>query len=760
MKKMHTFPEHPALLLGLFSFFILFLPPQLQAQDWQQARRFSASGSNRLSNTAVASAPDGSIYLAGSLKGTVTFDHITVSAPSDQGFLARLSRNFEVLWVHAFPEKAYDLATDALGHVFLAGSQNNDTLSYVAKYDSNGLLLNTFLSEGGRSQARTIRTDADGNVYVAGWMTDTTSFGNITLDLSGSVDSYLMRLGPALSQVSWAVQGGLSSRRDLSYGLVVDSEGNVYFGGNYSQSHNIFCFCWSGSFFVEKRSGADGALIWNKVLSGGSGSSTRLYVEISEDETTLFASASFKNTVNFGNGLSLTTGGGTDDYHLFVAELGADNGEVISAVKVTQAGDGYVTGIKRFGQKLHLLGYFLSPVLVGADIFFPAQGAEALYIQVDPQGLSVESAEAFSGSGSEYGYDIDIGNSLVISGRSTTSGALSLGPFSLSGTSYSLFVASSQPLCVPGFATVAAEGPLCAGDPLYLLSEGADNYSWTGPNGFASSAQNPVIPEPGTEAAGLYTLIATDANGCRDILHIDVAVPEPLSISPAGPQPIACPGSSNGQAVALAVGGTSPYTYLWSNGQSGPSAAGLATGDYFVTATDSNGCEAAISIYVAESEPLVLDSAILQNPACSSSADGQIALDVSGGMAPLTYIWSNGQEGPLSTGLNAGLHFVTVTDAAGCSLVDSFSLQAPYQFMIGINLLRQVMCRGDSTATIRAIPIGGIGPFNYLWDTGQTSDEVANLPAGNYSVTITDANGCTTNGGVTVPDPPTLEVNL
>lgn len=260
-------------------------------------------------------------------------------------------------------------------------------------------------------------------------------------------------------------------------------------------------------------------------------------------------------------------------------------------------------------------------------------------------------------------------------------------------------------------------------------------------------------------AAGEYFVTVTDAHGCTAEGAAVIVVPSVLQLEALSVLSAGCNGNG-GQAIVQASGGVPPYDYQWSNGQTGPQVMGLASGIYAVTATDATGCQAASNVNVEAVEPMATDVKSLQQPTCSSTADGQIAVVVSGGRPPYFYSWNNGQEGPVAAGLAAGQFFVTVTDDAGCSLVDSFTLQAPYQFLIGINMLQPVECYGDSTAALRAVPVGGAAPFDFLWNTGQTTAEIANLPAGNYTVTITDANGCTVSGGALASGPSPLEVSL
>lgn len=290
------------------------------------------------------------------------------------------------------------------------------------------------------------------------------------------------------------------------------------------------------------------------------------------------------------------------------------------------------------------------------------------------------------------------------------------------------------------------------GEALVIPQGGTPPYQYLWDNGQTTESA-------GGLAAGAHAVTITDANGCMLTEAITVTEPPALELEVVSVLPAGC-SEPEGQATVQATGGNGVYVYQWSDGQSGTHAVGLAPGAYSVTVADDNGCQATASISIEGTEPLVLEEPGLQHPACSNSADGQIELAVSGGLPPYHYSWADGQEGPIATGLSAGLHTATITDAVGCVLLDSFTLQASYQLLIGINMLGSVRCRGDSTAALRAVPVGGLAPFSFLWNTGQTTAEISGLPAGSYAVTITDANGCSVSGGALAQDPPFLEVQL
>lgn len=259
-------------------------------------------------------------------------------------------------------------------------------------------------------------------------------------------------------------------------------------------------------------------------------------------------------------------------------------------------------------------------------------------------------------------------------------------------------------------------------------------------------------------AAGTYTVTATDANGCQTSATVVMTEPAALQAEIGAITPISCFGANNGTATANLTGGTAPYQYLWSNGQTTATASGLAAGTYTVTATDANGCQASATGSIVSPEALSGQIAAIQQPVCPNIQNGVLSAMESGGTPPFTYAWSNGQTTPTATGLAAGLHEVVITDAAGCTFSESITLTVQYEIFSAFSVVQNLACNGDSTAVVTASAMGGVGPFSYEWAHGPQSPTLSGLPAGTYSVIIMDANGCTATGSAVFIDPPVLEL--
>lgn len=250
---------------------------------------------------------------------------------------------------------------------------------------------------------------------------------------------------------------------------------------------------------------------------------------------------------------------------------------------------------------------------------------------------------------------------------------------------------------------------------------------------------------------GAYTLSITDGNGCMTTTMATLTNPSLISSNVSvssnynGAQ-ISCNGGSNGEITASATGGTGTLTYAWSNGQTGAIATNLSANAYTVTITDANACNTDVAVIVSQPSALAATATMNNAVSCNGGADGIALVTASGGTGVTSAIWSNGQIGSTANALTAGTYTVSVTDANACNTTTSVTITEP------IALSGTVVDNGDGTATANGL--GGTAGYSYQWDAtagNQTTATATGLVNnGTYSVTITDANGCTSIANVTV----------
>ncbi|MDX1909756.1 MAG: T9SS type A sorting domain-containing protein [Bacteroidia bacterium] len=227
----------------------------------------------------------------------------------------------------------------------------------------------------------------------------------------------------------------------------------------------------------------------------------------------------------------------------------------------------------------------------------------------------------------------------------------------------------------------------------------------------------------------------------------------PFAFTPTATAP-AC-GQSNGSIEIVVTGGEAPYTYLWdaaAGNATTDSVGGLGAGTYVVVATDAKGCSESFSITLNNADAPVLSISGQANVSCAGASNGTATANITGGLAPFSYLWSNGETTATATALPAGNSTCTVTDANGCISVITVTLTAPTAISLDATAV-PVSCAGAADGTATADAVGGTGTITYLWSNGQTTATATGLSGGTYTVTVTDANGCTSNTTVTVAEP-------
>lgn len=298
--------------------------------------------------------------------------------------------------------------------------------------------------------------------------------------------------------------------------------------------------------------------------------------------------------------------------------------------------------------------------------------------------------------------------------------------------------------------SVLASQPVCYGD-----SNGSISLTASSINGGVSYAWSTGDTSPGiiNLSNGTYTVSITDSLGCSVTDSFTMA--SPSQVAPVGTVTnVLCPGGSGGAIDVTVSGGSPGYTYLWSNGATTEDLSNLNSGTYVLTVTDVNGCEGNNTFGVSEPSPFV-GSAMTTPPICFGGSNGAIDYTVSGGSPGYTYLWSNGATTEDLTGIPGGVYTVLVTDSVGCNFQDSVALSNPSQIMAN-GTVTPPTCFSFGNGRIDIAPSGGTPVYTYVWSTGASSQNLPSASAGTYTVTITDANGCTSVDTFVVTQPAQL----
>ncbi len=279
----------------------------------------------------------------------------------------------------------------------------------------------------------------------------------------------------------------------------------------------------------------------------------------------------------------------------------------------------------------------------------------------------------------------------------------------------------------------------------------AYNYLWN--DGQTTATATNLI-------AGNYAVTVTDANNCTASASVIISEPSLLTASISSFTNVSCGGGNNGSANVLATGGTVAYNYLWSDGQTAATPTNLVAGNYVVTVTDANTCSTSASVTISEPTPLTISITSFTDVSCNAGNNGSAAALANGGAVGYNYLWSSGQTSSSITNLISGNYIITVTDANACSASASVAISEPALLAVSINFFTNVSCNGAYDGTADALATGGTTAYNYLWSSGQTSSSITNLSAGNYVITVTDANACSASASVIVSEPSALLVTM
>jgi gliding motility-associated-like protein len=289
-----------------------------------------------------------------------------------------------------------------------------------------------------------------------------------------------------------------------------------------------------------------------------------------------------------------------------------------------------------------------------------------------------------------------------------------------------------------GDATGAIEIVVTGGTPIEVSSGVFGyNYSWTGPDGFTSNDQN-----ISNLFAGTYTIEITDDLNCVE--RAEIILTEPIAIEIDYTKTDAtCYGATDGSIDVTVTGGRPPYQILWSNLGNGFSQSNLSAGNYTVTIVDENQCEANVIITIEQ--PIFFIAPIVNPISCNNENDASIDLNLTGGIAPITVLWSdNPSAGIQRNNLGPGTYVVTIIDSDinQCPIEETFIITNPPAIAVTSIVTDAIDCNIENSGSILLEISGGTPPYDFMWNTGQTTEDLNNIPAGDYTVEIRDKNDC------------------
>lgn len=295
-------------------------------------------------------------------------------------------------------------------------------------------------------------------------------------------------------------------------------------------------------------------------------------------------------------------------------------------------------------------------------------------------------------------------------------------------------------------------------NPVGTLPASNQTYLWTTFDGHIVSGANGLYAK--VDAPGTYTLtVKNTLTGCMGMDSMDVTQSPPVTAAITENNSVSCNGGSNGSAKVTSNGGNPPFTFSWSNSGQNATNSNLTAGVYTVTVTDEEGCSATATATITQPGPLL--SAIMSTPQTMVNVNnGTASVSPSGGTPPYTVKWSNLKISQTIDNLSPGTYSVTVTDFKGCTIVKTTTVNAVNCNLAGAIASTNITCSGANNGSATANITGANGTIVYQWSNAGTTKTLSGLAPGTYTVTATDAGGCSLVLNTQITSPLPLVVSI
>ncbi|HZV68058.1 MAG TPA: gliding motility-associated C-terminal domain-containing protein [Saprospiraceae bacterium] len=272
-----------------------------------------------------------------------------------------------------------------------------------------------------------------------------------------------------------------------------------------------------------------------------------------------------------------------------------------------------------------------------------------------------------------------------------------------------------------------------------LILTPAGNYSYAWSNGNQTPNLQNVAP-------GNYSITVTNEFNCSSTHSFVIAdsITNPTFTTTIIP---ATCGQNNG-SIDIIISSQGSYSFLWSDGNTTEDLQNVSPGAYGVTVTDYNGCSATGSYTILNTNSSFTISAVLSDDLSCTNPNGAIDISISPA-GSYTYLWSNGEVTADLSGLPSGIYQVTISDISDCSASEIFAVESATVLPVLSDIITHPSC-GEVNGSIDIIVTPATGN-QYQWSTGDITEDLEDINEGIYSVTITDANGCSVSSAYTVP---------
>lgn len=669
--------------------------------------------------------------------------------------------------------------------------------SFISLHDLEGevIVAKRFLQDYDLTRIIKIGFGSDGYYFSGNFRQSLNLDGLVINSYSANYnDAFLFKTDLNLNSI-W-VRTIKGTRADIATSLTTDEYDNVYLLGNY-QSPQLYIDSTENKIITRNGSmgGADtyickynrsGILQW-LIQRGNTGSD--YYYDFVLRNKVIFATGYFANQIIFNNDTLHTSSINNQD--IFLAAFN-EIGDPISAINILGTGDYGDAGntVKMdASSRAYVSGFFRSPqIQIGdqtytsnninkSDLFF------AIYQQ--PFKAVITDEEMISCNGLSDGmltvtpyfgrppYTYSWSHSPSL--NNPVAENLAAGEYTVTITdandstaSITAEVYQAPSINIAGVLTPVSCNNGQDGGINITVTGGNGNYQyfWTSLDG---SGIEPIQEDQSNLSAGTYTIAVKDKNNCADTVDFIVLEPAKFSYEGTVITNVTTPPGNNGAINLNPAGGNYPYTFVWT-GPSGYSnfsedIGALANGGlYNLRITDAKNCISDTAFLVNDATTMIAQVVAKTNVLCHGGNTGTATVRVTNGVPPFSYDW--GALGTITdstqVGMTAGDYIVTVTDDEGTIASASVSIIGPAAPLNLILNPEDLRCNGDNSGVLDLNVTGGTVPYTFSWSNGYTGEDLVNVPADQYTVTVTDANGCSAiaNDEIEQPQAIGLIVNL
>jgi len=533
-------------------------------------------------------------------------------------------------------------------------------------------------------------------------------------------------------------------------------------------SENLSCIVSTADASCEEATGSA-----TVIISGGSGNYMQEWSNGNEGANinNLYAGVYTVTVTDLNTGCTQTVVANINSPSSFMVNIassnpicGLDNGSAFVSISGGSGDYNYVWSNDETGSAISSLAAGLYELTVTDNILNCISGAAITLEASNPLQASISAINAtcnqdngsasVSISGGSGNFDYVWSNG----GTSNSISGLSIGSFEVTVSDLNNACSIVQSVEIEESQSIECEilgvDPVCGfnnGSAGVLVSGGTGSYSYTWSNG--STSQIATALAPGTYSVTVMDLNTSCLTSCT--VNLGASIQLTCSIDAIHADCINGFGSAN----VIASGGSGSYVYTWNNGMNSQAVSQLAPGNYRLTVTDTQSqCTSVCSTTILGAAPL--SCSINADSTSCGEANGNVELTVSGGSGDYSYTWSSGASTKDINQLLSGNYSVTVSDnQSGCTTVSSIIVGSSTPLVSSINT-SDTRC-GENNGAIDAVVLNGSGNYSYEWSNGFTTEVVSGLPAGNYSLTVTDlTSGCSAISQTSISQSTSLLCNV